>query len=119
MVPDAQIVMTVDGRRKTLDYRKVPFKAWSELKARFEFTPQTLFQAMSNGDVEAGLALLWFERRQRERSLTYAKFIKDFDDDHAPDIDVIGIRLDGRWIVEPDDDVDDDVEGEDPTVGSS
>lgn len=126
MVPNVTLVMKVAGRRKTLNYRKVPFKSWSELKARLKFTPQTLIEAIGDGDVEAGMAVLWLERRQRERGLSYNRFLREFDEEKEPELDVIGMKIDDRWIIEPDEegdgsaaDEDDEDEEEDPTGGSS
>lgn len=110
LIPDAEITFKVAGQQKTLRYRAVPFSAWAELKQHLGLTPGTLMNALADLDVEAYAALVWLERRQRERKLTWHQYRITLDD-QVPDLDMdsFDVTVDGQ---RQDDD-------EDPTGGSS
>ena len=80
MVPDIKIKFSLDGNEQTLDYRRVPFVAWRELKAAVSFTPLTLVQEMARGDLDAIGAVIWLNRKQTARKLQFAEVQRDLAD---------------------------------------
>lgn len=86
LIPDVQVVFVCNGQRKVLDYRAVPFSAWREVKT-VGFTPVSLGEAIGDFDVEAFAALIYLERKQRERKLTWQQFVRELDD-RVPDVDM-------------------------------
>lgn len=103
MVPDIAILFELDNKSKRLDYRKVPFNAWTELKQATSFTPKTLMQAIGDFDIDALVALLWLERKQRERRLQFGEVYQDLASANGdmPSLDVIDILTGGRSLIEP------------------
>jgi hypothetical protein len=120
-VVKATIKFTLNGRKKTLDFRQVPFKVWPALKAANGFTQRTLVDALIAQDVEAIVALIWLERTQRERKLRYIDVFQEIESsDDDDDIEVYQLIVEGRKFGDDEPDTDDeDAEGEDPTTGSS
>lgn len=121
-VVKATIKFTLNGKKKTLDFRQVPFKAWPALKNSTGFTQRTLLDALMAQDVEAIVALIWLERVQREKRLRYLDVYQEVESsDDDDDIDVYQLIIDGRKFGddEPGDDTDADEGDEDPTTGSS
>lgn len=114
MVPDIKIKFSLDGNEHTLDYKRVPFNAWSELKQIAQFTPATLLTALGQWDMDAITALVWLDRKQVSRRAKFAETQQELaKGDHnfeLSDVIVDGVSQMGE-----------DVEaGEpDPTVGSS
>ena len=88
IVPDISILFKLDGVDKRLDFKKVPFSAWSELKRELQFTPQTLTFAMRESDVESFAAIIWLERRQTETGLAWASVRSQFEK-HVPDFELV------------------------------
>lgn len=117
MIDDVVFRFTVNGREKKLEYQQVPLRAWSELKQAIEFTPQTLISALGDQDVEAIVALIWLERKQRERALGYRQVMREVSDD-PPDVEIVGLVVNGNVIIGDEDDDEDDEE-ERPTTGGS
>lgn len=117
-VPDVQIKFQLGARKLQLDYRKVPLMGWSELKQAVSFTPQTLLAAIGNFDMEAVVALVWLERKQRERKLRYHDVYSELQSQETDeDFEILDLRKGGKSLIgEPDDDQGED---EDPTGGSS
>jgi hypothetical protein len=102
LVPDIVIIFQLDGERKQLSYRKIPFSGWSELKAALGFTPMTLGDAMISADLEAVGALIWLERKQRERDLRWPEVRRLLDrEDHS--LEVLGAIVDGEVVMGEDD----------------
>ena len=64
LAPDIVVVFECNRERKELNYRKLPFTAWSELKQQLGFTPTTLLDAVQSYDIEAFGAIIWLERKQ-------------------------------------------------------
>lgn len=120
-VAKAQITFRLDSCRLTLDYRKVPFGAWGELKSATTFTQSTLLKALGDSDVEAVVAVIWLERKQRERKLRYADVYRELEQaDDDVDFEIVKLVIDGRVII-ADDEGDEGAGGtdeEDPTAGS-
>lgn len=91
------------GQRKlTLDYRKVPFSAWAELKRTVEFTQKTLLNGIAELDVEAIAALIWLERKQRERKLSIVEVLNSMDADggeDAEEFEILAMTIDGKSII--------------------
>lgn len=113
---DCQIDFQLGSRRLRVDYRRVPFSAWVDLKKATGFTPQTLFEGIGKVDPEAFAAILFLERKQRERKLRYPMFVQEFEE-MDDDFELLQITLDGRKLVPDDEEIDDEVV-EDPTIGS-
>lgn len=118
-VTDTKIRFTFGSRKLTLDYRKVPFTAWAELKQATGFTPQTLLNGIGMADVEAVVAIIWLERKQRERKVRYHEVALDLEE-RDDEFEVTQINVNGKNFIPVFDDEDQDVEveGEDPTSGS-
>lgn len=117
-VLDATIKFTLNGRKKTLDFRQVPFKVWPALKSSTGFTQRTLVDALISQDVEAIVALIWLERTQRERRLRYIDVYQEIEaSDTDDDIDIYQLIVEGRKFGE--DEPAGEGDGEDPTTGSS
>lgn len=116
-VTNTQITFRVAERTLTLDFRRVPFNSWAELKKATRFTQSTLIDALSNADTEAAVGLLWLERRQRERKLRYIDVYTDVDQSDSNDeLEITRVVVNGRtYYEEPTDD--DDVAGDDPASG--
>lgn len=79
MVPDLVVVFKLNGETRRLDYRKVPFSAWSELKAQLKFTPMSLLRAVQEFDLEAFGAIIWLERKQLERKLGWPEVRRELE----------------------------------------
>lgn len=117
-VVEATIKFRLNGRRKTLDFRQVPFKAWPALKGATGFTQRTLIDALIAQDVEAIVALIWLERAQRERRLRYIDVYQEIEsNDDDDDIEIYQLIVEGRKFGE--DEPGDGDTAEDPTTGSS
>lgn len=95
LAPNVVVVFEVNGQRKRLDYRKLPFSAWSELKAALSFTPVSLLEAMATFDLEAIAALVWLERKQHERGLRW-HVVKDELETADIDFNPVDMIIDGR-----------------------
>ncbi|MGH3942622.1 MAG: hypothetical protein ACRDTG_29165 [Pseudonocardiaceae bacterium] len=115
-VADTTIRFRIDDRRLTLDYRKVPFSAWGELKAAVGFTQSTLVKALGDSDLDAVVALVWLERKQRERKLRFVELYHDLQhtEEHQ-DIEITEIVIAGRSYGDTETDADE--EESDPTGG--
>lgn len=120
-VVKATIKFTLNGKKKVLDFRRVPFKVWPALKNATGFTQRSLIDALIAQDVEAIVALIWLERTQRERKLRYLDVFQEVESsDDDDDIEVYQLIVEGRKFGddEPEGDGDDDAD-EDPITGSS
>lgn len=119
---DVKIKFRLGQRTLTLDYRRVPFRGWGELKQTTTFTQRTLFTALNDYDLDAITALIWLERKQRERSLRYMDVYQELataDDDQ--DFELLDLVMNGKSL-NGDEEIGgeaDGVAGQDPTVGSS
>lgn len=114
-VAKAKITFRLGARRLTLDYRRVPFSAWSELKTATTFTQSTLLKAIGDADLEAIVAVIWMERKQRERKLRYFDVYRELENaEEDEDFEILQLVVDGRVIIKEDD----EDEPEDPTAGS-
>lgn len=120
-VVKATIKFTLNGKKKTLDFRQVPFKTWPALKNATGFTQRSLIDALIAQDVEAIVALIWLERTQRERKLRYLDVFAEVESsDDDDDIEVYQLIVEGRKFGDDEPDADDtDTDDEDPTTGSS
>ena len=97
LVPDIVIAFKLDGTAKELDYRKLPFTTWQELKAALGFTPLSLLEALSAVDMEAVGAIIWLERKQHERRLAWREIVRDLDkEDHTFHLEAA--RVDGEVV---------------------
>ena len=95
MVPDLVVVFKLNEETRRLDYRKVPFSAWSELKAQLKFTPMSLLQAVQEFDLEAFGAIIWLERKQRERTLGWPEVRRELERADC-DFEPIDMIVDGK-----------------------
>lgn len=114
MVPAFTIVFEVNGNEKRLNFKDVPYSAWSELKASLGFTPITVQEALGDWDLEALEALVWLERKQRERKLDLSKARREIAAD-PPDIHLVDILKDGKSLTGGEDESEPEA---DPTTGS-
>lgn len=102
MVPDVRIVFELDGKRRELNYKKLPLSAWSELKQSTGLSPKTLLDAMGEFDVEAIAGVIWLERKQRERRLNYAQAYQDLSDQWGEtEWELIDYTVEGRSVLGP------------------
>lgn len=102
MVPDVRIIFEFDGKRRELNYKKLPLSAWSELKQATGFSPRTLLDAVGDFDVEAVVGAIWLERKQRERRLKYAQAYQDLSDKWGEvEFDVHDVVVEGRSLLGP------------------
>lgn len=118
-VVDTKIRFKLGTRELTLDYRRVPFMKWSELKQVTKFTQRTLMKALDDLDLDAIVALIWLERTQRERKLNFVDVYQELQtaDDDA-DFDITDVIIKGKSVF-GNDTSNLEVEGElDPTDGS-
>lgn len=102
MVPDISIIFELDGKRKELNFQKLPLSAWQELKQNTGFSPKTLLDGIGDFDVEAIAGTIWLERKQRERRLSYPQAFQDINDD-MPDFEPIDFVVEGRSLLGPED----------------
>jgi hypothetical protein len=118
-VVDVKIKFKLGNRELTLDYRRVPFMKWSELKQTTTFTQRTLMTALDNLDLDAIVALVWLERTQRERRLSFADVYQEFQSaDNDEDFEITDVIVKGKSVY-GNDLSDSEIEGEaDPTAGS-
>lgn len=116
-VIDTKLKFKLGARELTLDYRKVPFMAWAQLKQATTFTQRTLVTALDNLDLDAIVALIWLERTQRERRLAYTDVLQELmNADEDEDFEVTDVIIKGKSVFGNDTRT---VEGEvDPTSGS-
>ncbi len=98
LVPDIILVFKLNGERKELAFRKLPFSAWSELKQQLRFTPYSLMDAMLAFDVEAYGAVIWLERKQRERALRWPIVMRDLEREDF-EFEAIDAVVDGEAII--------------------
>jgi hypothetical protein len=117
LVPDIVLVFKLNGVRKELHYRKISFSAWSELKAQLGFTPLTLGSAMALVDQEALGAIIWLERKQRERNLRWSEVRRDIENNDY-ELDYVGTIIDGVGEFDEEDEPAPEVEA-DPTIAAS
>lgn len=94
MVPDITVVFTLDERRLQLRFRALPIGVWSELKHALKFTPKTLLEGAQDGDIEAALAIVWLERRQRERNLSWLDVRRDVEKT-SPEFEIVDLLIKG------------------------
>lgn len=115
-VINCKIKFRLGQRHLTLDYRKVPFQAWGELKQATTFTQRTLVNALSDFDLDAITALIWLERKQRERRLRYLDVYQELQSATSDEeYELIDLVINGKSTAgEPTD----EDEPEDPTAGS-
>lgn len=118
MVPDFVILFNLDGRPKRLDYQQIPFAGWSELKRQLGITPRGLTQAVLDFDVEAIAAVIWLERKQRERRLPFGDVLKELRADE-PEFEFDRLIIDGEDTYGAADDEDGDGDVEDPPGGAA
>lgn len=123
LAPKVVIQFTFGSRELTLDYRKISAATWSELKAVLGLTPQTVVTSLADWDIDAVGAVIWLERKQRERKLGWRAFrdeLEGADEDRDFQITEIIARdpKTGRWRTIDGEIVEDPAEAEDPTDGS-
>jgi hypothetical protein len=120
-VVDTKIKFKLGARELTLDYRRVPFMKWSELKQTTTFTQKTLVSALFELDLDAIVALIWLERTQRERKLSYLDVHQELSNANGgddEDFEVLDLIIKGKS-VNGNDTSDLEIEGGvDPTGGS-
>jgi hypothetical protein len=97
LIPDMVLVFRLDGVRKELHFRKLPFSAWSELKAQLNFTPLSMIEAAGTVDLEAIGAIIWLERKQRERQLRWNTVRQELEHmEDSPEFQIVGVINAGR-----------------------
>lgn len=120
-VVDTKIKFKLGARELTLDYRRVPFMKWGELKQATTFTQKTLVSALFELDLDAIVALIWLERTQRERKLSYLDVHQELSNANGgddEDFEVLDLIIKGKS-VNGNDTSDLEIEGGvDPTGGS-
>lgn len=120
-VVDTKIKFKLGARELTLDYRRVPFMKWGELKQTTTFTQKTLVSALFELDLDAIVALIWLERTQRERKLSYLDVHQELSNANGgddEDFEVLDLIIKGKS-VNGNDTSDLEIEGGvDPTGGS-
>jgi hypothetical protein len=93
LVENVEILFNLNGERKSLRYRRLPFSVWSELKAQLKFTSMSLLEAWMGGDVEAVGAIIWLERRQSERTLRWPTVRAELERDEC-EFEAVGAGID-------------------------
>jgi len=78
-VADVRVKFSIDGDERELKFPDVPYGTWEELKRTRGFTPATLLAAVSDGDVEAVVSLLWLERRQTNSTAVYRASVRELE----------------------------------------
>lgn len=118
-VIDMKIRFKLGARELTLDYRRVPFMKWAELKQVTGFVQRTLMTALDNLDLDAIVAVIWLERVQRERKLNFADVRQELmNAESDEDFEVTDVIVKGKSVF-GNDTRDLEVDGElDPTGGS-
>ena len=99
-VTDTVIRFKLGNRDLQLDFRKIPFMKWSQLK-QIGFTQRTLVSALQDLDVEAVASLIWLERCQRERKLEYSDVISEINnfEGEAPEFEIIDLVIRGKSLM--------------------
>lgn len=115
-VLNVKIKFRLGARTLTMDYRKLPFQAWGELKAATSFTQRTLIAALDQLDLDAFAAVIWLERKQRERKLRYLDVYQELSaPDYNTEFEMLDVVLNDRSLSGGTDEADEDG---DPTEGS-
>lgn len=104
---DCQIEFTLGTRKLVCDYGNVQFTAWGELKRTTGFTQKTLLQALAEVDLDATAALIWLERKQRERKVRIDD-VYDAMQSSQDKILITQITIDGKDYLDGDSDEDDE-----------
>lgn len=73
LVANIAIVFDLNGQRKTLRFRALPLAAWAQLYDALGLEPRTLMTRWQNGSPIVAAAMIWLERKQRERNLTWVE----------------------------------------------
>ena len=116
MVPDVQLVFRFNGKRKVLNYRKLPFSVWSELKAQLAFTPFSLIDAAQSYDLEALGAIIWLERKQLERALRWPEVRRALEHDDV-DFEFVDAIVNGEAAVGEEDEAAAEAQADPTTAG--
>lgn len=104
-VIDMKVRFKLDNRELTLDFRRVPFMKWAELKQATGFVQRTIMSALEDGDLDAVMALVWLERTQRERKLNFVDVRQEIA--NAPefvDFEITDVILKGKSLLGNDND---------------
>lgn len=100
LVPDVVIVFDLDGERKRLDYKRLPWSTWEDIKQSPGFTAYGLLAALEKIDPPAIACILWLERKQRERSLRYVEvsrqIARDLEAGIDHDFELVDLIVDGE-----------------------
>lgn len=118
MVPNLVIVFDLNGERHRLNFRRVSFNAWSELKRELGFTPKTIIDAVGDFDVEAIGAVIWLDRRQHDRKVQWGTVRQELERaDPEPEFALVDFIGDGESLLG--ESLETPAEEEDPTTAGS
>lgn len=117
LVPDIAVLFELDGQSHRLDYRKVPFQAWQQVK-KAGFTPMTLIDdGLANFDLDAIACVIFLDRAQSNRRASLGDVLQGLataEDDYEFELEDVLNK--GRSMLGGSDDV--DVEDPPTTSGS-
>jgi hypothetical protein len=121
VIPNVSIIFKLDGQRQRLDFRRLPFSVWGELKRELGFTPRSLLDALDNVDVEAIGALIWLERRQHNRRLPWAEVRRELETAGAElEFEPLDVLAEGKSLFGSDEEeAEEDAETDPTTAGDS
>lgn len=117
LVPDVAVLYELDGKPRRLDYRKVSFHAWSQVK-QAGFTPMTLIdEGLAKYDLDAIGCLVFLDRAQTNRRLSLSDVVHDLMTSDDAEFELIDILSEGRSLLGEDDEGEEP--DEDPTTSGS
>lgn len=94
LVADVAFQFTLNDRELTLRYRALPLSVWEELYSSLGLEPASLIQRIEQGSPVIIAALIWLERKQRERRLTWSQFKREIEEQDL-DFEFMDILIDG------------------------
>lgn len=119
MVPDIAVLFDLDGNRRRLDYRKVPFQAWSQVK-QAGFTPMTLIdQGLMQFDLDAIACVMFLDKAQSDRRASVQDTFKALMAGDDAEFELVDILEHGRSLLGGDDDPSADGDEVPPTTSGS
>ena len=95
LVADIAFVFKVGERERTLRYRSLPLSAWEELYHALGLEPASIIERIEGGSPVIIAALIWLERKQRERRLTWAQAKKDIEDQDV-EFELVDLLIEGE-----------------------
>lgn len=119
MVPDIAVLFDLDGDRRRLDYRRVPFAAWAQVK-KVGFTPMTLIDSgIMQYDLEAIACVMFLDKAQTDRRATVTDTFKALMAGEDAEFELVDVLEHGRSLLGGDDNEQTKEDEDPPTTSGS